>query len=188
MRRYLLLAFALLFASPHAFALRCGNLLVNREMQDFQVRDRCGAPFWTESYAAYDLLGSRDTGQIAREVQFDIWYYNFGPNNLMHRLVFRDGILKDDDTLGYGVREIGTKCDPLMRFVDLSVGELVAFCGEPISRRQNSDTVVNRLSPEYRHVREQRRELWTYDFGESRFLRQLQLVEGRVASAQAIAR
>ena len=70
MRRYLLLAFALLFASPYAFALRCGNLLVNREMQDFQVRDRCGDPFWTESYTSYDLLRSHDTGQVAREVQY----------------------------------------------------------------------------------------------------------------------
>ena len=188
MHRYLLLAAALLLASPYAFALRCGNQIVNREMQDFQVRDRCGDPFWTESYTSYDLLGSHDAGQVAREVQFDVWYYNFGPSSLMHRLVFRDGILKQDDTLGYGVREIGSKCDPLMRFVDLSVGELVAFCGEPASRRQNSDTVVNRLAPGYRHVREQRRELWTYDFGESRFLRKLQLVEGRVVSAQTIAR
>lgn len=188
MYRYLLLAFALLFVSPHAFALRCGNQVIGKEMQDFQVRDRCGDPFWTESYTSYDVLGSHDTGQVTREVQFDVWYYNFGPNNFMHRLVFRDGILKQDDTLAYGVREIGTKCDPLMRFVDLSVGELVAFCGEPLSRRQNSDTIVNRLAPEYRRVREQRRELWTYDFGENRFLRQLQLVEGRVTSAKAIAR
>ncbi|MBN8886775.1 MAG: DUF2845 domain-containing protein [Rudaea sp.] len=188
MCRYLLLALVLLFASPHAFALRCGNMLVTKEIQDFQVRDRCGDPFWTESYTNYDLLGSQDNGQIAREVQYDVWYYNFGPSNLMHRLVFRDGILKQDDTLAYGVRELGTKCDPLMRFVDLSVGELVAFCGEPLTRRQNNDTVVNRLAPGYRRIREQRRELWTYDMGENRFLRQLQLVEGRVVSIRAIER
>ena len=188
MCRHLLLALVLLFASQHAFALRCGNLVITREMQDLQVRDRCGDPFWTESYTSYDLVGSHDAGQVAREVQFDVWYYNFGPSSLMHRLVFRDGVLKQDDTLGYGVREIGSKCDPLMRFVDLSVGELVAFCGEPLSRRQNNDTVVDKLAPDYRRVREQRRELWTYDFGESRVLRQMQLVEGRVVSAQAIAR
>ncbi len=188
MHRCLLLAFVLLFASPYAFALRCGNQLVNREMQDLQVRDRCGDPFWTENYIGYDVIGSDNTGQIAREVRFQVWYYNFGPHSLMHRLLFRDGALKQDDTLGYGVNDIGSKCDPLMRFVDLSVGELVAFCGEPASRRQNSDTLVNRLAPGYHRVREQRRELWTYDFGESRFLRQLQLVEGRVVSAQTIAR
>lgn len=188
MYRCLLLALALLLAAPHAFALRCGNLLVTQDMQDFQVRDRCGDPFWTESYTSYDLLGSHETSQVAREVQFDVWYYNFGPSNLMHRLLFRNGALKQDDTLGYGVREIGSKCDPLMRFVDLSAGELVAFCGEPLSRRQNNDTIVNKLAPDYRRVREQRRELWTYDFGENRVLRQVQLVEGRVVSAQAIAR
>ena len=188
MSRYLLLAFVLLFVSPQAFALRCGNLVVTREMQDFQVRDRCGDPFWTETYSSYDVLGSHSTGAIEREVQYEVWYYNFGPSALMHRMVFRDGVLKQDDTLNYGVREIGTKCDPQMRFADLSTGELVAFCGEPASRRQNNDVLVNRLSPEYRRVREQRRELWTYDFGESRFLRQLQLVDGRVVSTQTIAR
>ena len=188
MYRCLLLAFALLFASPHAFALRCGNLVVTREMQDFQVRERCGDPFWSESYSGYDVLGSHSTGAIEREVQYEVWYYNFGPSALMHRMLFRDGVLRQDDTLGYGVREIGTKCDPQMRFVDLSAGELVAFCGEPVLRRQNSDVLVNRLSPEYRRVREQRREQWTYDFGESRLLRQLQLVDGRVVSAQSVAR
>ena len=41
-KRYALVAILFLLASPAAFAMRCGNRLVDVGTQDFQVRDRCG--------------------------------------------------------------------------------------------------------------------------------------------------
>jgi len=109
-----------------------------------------------------------------------VWYYNFGPHDLMRRFVFRDGVLVREETLGYGVNEIGSDCNPSRDYTGVSVGELVARCGEPASRRQAYDAIVNRPIPGYARWRDQRREDWVYDFGEDRFLRLVHLVDGRV--------
>ena len=121
-------------------------------------------------------------------MEYDVWYYNFGPSVLMRRFVFRDGVLAREETLGYGVNEIGNDCYPNRNFRGLSVGELVARCGEPASRRANVDTSVRRLAPGYARYRDVRREEWIYDFGDDRFVRDVRLVDGRVESVEAIER
>jgi len=90
------------------------------------------------------------------------------------------GVLMREETLGYGVNEIGSDCNPNRDYTGVSVGELVARCGEPASRRQAYDAIVNRPIPGYARWRDQRREDWVYDFGEDRFLRLVHLVDGRV--------
>jgi len=97
-------------------------------------------------------------------------------------------VLAREETLGYGVSEIGGDCNPNRDYRGFSVGELVARCGEPASRRTNYDTVVHRPVPGYERYREQRREEWIYDFGEDRFLRAFHLLDGRVQSDESIER
>ena len=140
MIRSLLPVFALLLAAPTAHAMRCGNRLVTDGAQDFQVRERCGEPFWADRYTSVEIIGRDGPVEHQREVQFDVWYYNFGPHQLMRQLVFRDGLLEREQTLGYGVDEIGEDCDPNRLLGGLSAGELVARCGEPASRRSRTDT------------------------------------------------
>lgn len=189
MRSCALLALLLMLTSPAAIAaLRCGNRLVTDGARDFQVRDRCGDPFWSESWIGVDVIGRDTPLERQREVQWSVWYYNFGPRALMQRLVFRDGELEVSDTLGYGVREIGDSCRANMNFTGLSSGELVAFCGEPAARREAHDSVVYRPGPSIENWREQRREDWTYDFGDSRRLRMLHLLNGKVISEETLAR
>jgi hypothetical protein len=36
------------------------------------------------------------------EVPVDIWVYNLGPNKLMRRIRFEDGVVVAIETLGYG--------------------------------------------------------------------------------------
>ena len=91
-RRYAFLAILLLLASPAAFAMRCGSRIVNVGTQDFQVRDRCGEPFYADTYYATEVFGNDGPVAQYRDVQYDVWYYNFGPNTLMRRFVFRDGV------------------------------------------------------------------------------------------------
>jgi hypothetical protein len=188
MSRYLLAAMVLLLVSPAAFAMRCGNRLVTVGQQDFQVRERCGDPFWSERYTVIEVTGARSPVETQREVQYDIWYYNPGRSDLMRRFVFRDGLLEREEMLGYGVDEIGSDCDPNRPYVGLTSGELIARCGEPASHRQNNATQINRLAPGYQRWNEQRREEWIYDFGDERFLRQLQLVDGRVVQINILRR
>lgn len=171
----------LLLSSTNALALRCGNRVVATGAQDFQVRASCGDPFWSDGYANIEVIGAREPFERQREVQFDVWYYNFGPSQLMRALLFRDGVLVREDTLGYGVGEIGSDCNPRRDYAGVSVGELVARCGEPASRRRLTDTLVNRPRPGVELWRDLRREEWVYDFGEQRLVR---LTDGRVDSVQ----
>jgi hypothetical protein len=188
MPRHILLILVALLASPPAFALRCGDRLVNEGLEDFRVRERCGEPFWTDRYTAVEVLGAYGPLEQQRSVDYDVWYYNFGPRRLMQRLVFRDGVLVRDESLGYGVAEIGGDCNPNLRFDGLSSGELYARCGEPASRRSDTDAIVRRPAPGVERWREQRRETWIYDFGDGRLLRRIYLVDGRVTGSELVQR
>lgn len=188
MHRYLTGLLLLLLASTSAHAMRCGNRLVTSGAQDFQVRQRCGEPFWTDRYTNVDVIGTRGPVEQQRSVQFDVWYYNFGRNQLMRELVFRDGVLLREDTLGYGVDEIGADCNPNRALTDLSIGELVALCGEPASRRSQSDTLVRRPARGVEEWRDQRREDWIYDDADSRFVRVVHLFDGRVSGVDRVQR
>lgn len=183
-----LLAACVLLATSHAHAMRCGNRVVSEGQQDFQVRDRCGAPFWSDHYTSIEVIGRDGPVERQREIAFDVWYYNFGPRQLMRQLLFRDGVLVRETTLGYGVDAIGEDCDPRRLFDGATVGELVARCGEPASRRTRTDAIVRRPAPGIEQWRDQRREDWIYDFGDERSLRRLTIVDGRVEGAESIAR
>lgn len=186
--RYALLILPLLLCGTNALAMRCGNRVIAAGAQDFQVRAQCGEPFWTDRYVNIEVIGARGPLERQREVQFDVWYYNFGPRQLLRTLLFRDGIVLREDTLGYGVAEIGTDCNPRSSYAGVSAGELVAHCGEPASRRSRTDMLVNRPRPGLELWRDQRREDWVYDFGDRHPLRILQLIDGRVSGVDIVPR
>jgi Protein of unknown function (DUF2845) len=175
-------------AAPNAFAMRCGNRLVDAGLQDFQVRERCGEPFWIDRYSSVDVIGAYGPLEQQRTVQFDVWYFNFGPRQFMRQLIFRDGVLLREETLGYGVNDIGDSCSPNFDYAGFSVGELFARCGAPASRRSETDTIVRRPAPGVERWRDQRRESWVYDFGDDRFLRIVHVVDGRVSGADLVQR
>ena len=191
MRCSIVLGLGLLLASPAALALRCGSRVLADDARDFQVRERCGDPFWSETWRGVDVIGRDSPLERQREVQWSVWYYNFGPRALMLRLVFRDGDLQRGETLGYGVREIGDSCRANMNFTGLDSGELVARGGgppPPPPPPPPHDSTVLRPGPGIENWREQRREEWTYDFGDSQRLRVLHLLNGTVMSVQLVPR
>jgi hypothetical protein len=59
--------------------MRCGNRIVSDGDQDFQVRDCCGEPFWTDRHANVDVIGAYGPFEQQRSVQFDVWYYKLRP-------------------------------------------------------------------------------------------------------------
>jgi hypothetical protein len=109
-----LLALGLAFAaaSPAYASLRCGTHLITEGNTRSEVVAKCGQP--TEVDQRTSILrrsivwiGGRPftVGDSLIEVPVEVWIYNLGPNKLMRRLRFEDGLLVDIDTLGYGYYE-----------------------------------------------------------------------------------
>jgi len=143
-------------ANTNALGLRCGSRIVSAGMISQQVRNVCGAPFWSDTYTSLEILGAGGPIEEQREVYWEVWYYNFGSSAFMQRLSFRDGQLQNIEALGYGVDEVGTSCVPPIASRGLTSGELVARCGEPTSRQRNEGALVRR-APGIVHAAEERR-------------------------------
>lgn len=169
-----------------ALGLRCDTRLVTAGMLPTQIEHACGAPFWTESYTSLEVLGAGGPIEEQHEVDWEVWYYNFGSSSFMQRLVLRDGRLQSIEPLGYGVDTIGSACIDGIAARGLTTGELVARCGEPSSRRHNAGATVRRL-PGVLLANEDRREEWIYDRGADFFTRYL-ITNGRVAGSERLAR
>ena len=113
MRKWIFaLGLALAAASPAYAALRCGTHLVSEGDTRSEVIAKCGQPAEIDQRTAIlrrplVWIGGRPVtvGESLIEVPVEVWVYNFGPNKLMRRLRFEDGLLVDIDTLGYGYLE-----------------------------------------------------------------------------------
>jgi hypothetical protein len=184
MNRLSLLCLLLLVAAP-AQALRCGTRVISDGDRDFAVRDRCGMPFYTEEFASYDVRGADGPFETQVENRYDAWYYNFGPRKLMVRLLFRNGLLEREETLGYGVNEIGDSCNLDSFPSGTSAGEIVAYCGEPATRRLQREANVRRDGRGNERYTPVKREEWIYDLGDNRLLRILTFHNGRLQSVSA---
>jgi hypothetical protein len=107
-----------LLAPANAQAMRCGTSLVTEGDTQEEVLRNCGEPVQTNSRyitrgASYSNLhfGNSISGStrgqyfFAEEVLVEEWIFNFGPNKLMRKVSFENGIVADVQTLDYGYRE-----------------------------------------------------------------------------------
>lgn len=100
-------------ASAGADSFRCGTRLVTDGDSTDKVEALCGAP---------DSIQRREVLQrpirwyrgrpyyISHEpvpIPIEYWTYNLGPNKLMRRLKFEDGLLVDVETLSHGYNPSG---------------------------------------------------------------------------------
>jgi hypothetical protein len=101
-----LLALGAVAARADGFS--CGNRVITTGMPSAQVQAACGDP----AEIRHDSILRRPViwrhgrpwpvSDDPVEVPVERWLYNFGPNRLMRRLRFEDGILAEITTLGYG--------------------------------------------------------------------------------------
>lgn len=181
MKRLALLCLLLLLAAP-AYALRCGTRVVTDGDRDFAVRERCGEPFYVDQFASVSVRGANGPLETQTEDIYDVWYYNFGPRRLMVRLLFLNGRLEQEETLGYGVTALGESCNLDALPTGTSAGEVVAYCGEPAGRRNQRRASVRRDNFGNERYTPVRVEEWTYDLGGSRLLRVVTFHNGRLQS------
>jgi hypothetical protein len=91
-----------------ADSFRCGTHLVSDGDSTDKVAALCGPPtdiqrreilqrriHWYGGRPYYTSLGPE-------EIPIEYWTYNLGPNKLMRRLKFEDGLLVDVETLSHG--------------------------------------------------------------------------------------
>jgi len=172
----------LLACVPAAQAMRCGSNLTHAGDYEYQVRARCGEPFFSESHYRIEGYGSKEE-RIEREIEFTDWFYNFGANDLMVRVQFRDGQLIGEEKLNRGVDEIGAACDGERLVRGWRSGELVAYCGEPAQRFERPGTITRRVAHHVYTQDEDMSEEWIYDFGGD-LLSVVHLRNGRVDSVE----
>src|SRR5262245_43673807 len=87
-------------------SLRCRGKVAQGGESRESMRKKCGDPSGITHQVLYRRQGAFFTNRLYLttdelvEVPVEIWTYNFGPNKLMHRLKFVDGILETVETLG----------------------------------------------------------------------------------------
>jgi Protein of unknown function (DUF2845) len=77
--------------------MRCGSELITKGTSQAKVAALCGHPAQVVRPAVSDGV---EPG--VSDVEEEIWVYNFGPNKLMQRIRFRNGVVASIDSVGYG--------------------------------------------------------------------------------------
>lgn len=104
-------AAATLAVPAHADGMRCGSRLVRDGDARAEVRAFCGEPADVQTRTILRrptyTVGGRIVyfGDQLVEIPVETWTYNFGPNKLMRRVRFIDGVVEDVETLGYGYND-----------------------------------------------------------------------------------
>jgi hypothetical protein len=96
----------------HADGMRCGSRLIRDGDARAEVRAFCGEPADVQTRSilrrpVYNIVGGRAVyfGDSYVEIPVETWTYNFGPNKLMRRVRFVDGVVEEVETLGYGYND-----------------------------------------------------------------------------------
>lgn len=106
-----LLTFANLQTAAANGALRCGSNVVTQGDALDRVRHACGEPVSIVKSSILRRPSYVHHGRVVYfgdelvDVQVEKWTYNFGPQRLMHRLRFVDGVLEEIEVLGYGYHD-----------------------------------------------------------------------------------
>jgi hypothetical protein len=102
---------AALAAPAQADGMRCGSRVIRTGDARSEVRAFCGEPADVQTRTIlrrpyYDARGRPVyLGEGLVEIPVETWTYNFGPNKLMRRVRFVDGVVDEVETLGYGYHE-----------------------------------------------------------------------------------
>jgi hypothetical protein len=89
-------------------SLRCSNKVISEGSSLLEVASFCGDPAQVQRKSIFNNVSAAVPGQSALvagsaiEIQVELWTYNFGPNKLMQRIRFEDGVVVRIESLGYG--------------------------------------------------------------------------------------
>lgn len=103
--RCVLLIFVVCVAASSAHAMRCGNDLVFEGDHLVDVLNKCGEPVFVTERS--ELLVTQVHHQlvaagVVKPIVITEWVYDRGPNQFLRLVMFRNGVVKEIRTLGYG--------------------------------------------------------------------------------------
>lgn len=101
MLKKIILSLLLIFSTTTAYALRCGNDIVQTGDSQAKVLKLCDKPVM-KNKVKKDLKFGNNSASISTVTQ---WTYNFGPNDFLYILSFENGKLVAISTDGYGYNE-----------------------------------------------------------------------------------
>ncbi|WP_286222838.1 DUF2845 domain-containing protein [Marinobacter apostichopi] len=180
-RRFLWMLVLIALAPGAQGALRCGTYLVDNDAWPIEVEERCGPPDYVVEYPTATVPG---LGVVQTEMH---WYYNPGPQRFIRRLTFRNGKLAQVESLGYGFHVSDrASCNISTLRHARTEYELIARCGEPVSKRVEWRTPKpTRRLETWRGIRPVLVQLWLYDLAGNQFRQVVTLRNGQVVDIES---
>ncbi|AHI29990.1 hypothetical protein AU14_03665 [Marinobacter similis] len=115
------------------------------------------------------------------------WYYNPGPQRFIRRLTFRNGKLAQVESLGYGFHVSDrASCNISTLRHARTEYELIARCGEPVSKRVEWRTPKpTRRLETWQGLRPVLVQLWLYHLANNQFRQVVTLRNGQVVDIES---
>jgi hypothetical protein len=180
---FLLIAVLRLWAlgsvAAYALTLNCDNEIVDVGDRTFDVLRKCGKPSFVDRRFE-SLLYAYPFG-----IEVQDWYYEFGTNQLVRMLRFRNDRLVSVKTGGYSFDyEQRGYCEPQQIEPGLSKFELLLRCGKPDSRYTRTGFRSQRIGDVFTQPVSVQIDEWIYSFGSNQFIRYVTLVDGRITKVE----
>jgi hypothetical protein len=186
----------LLFMTTEAFALRCGNKLVDIGDRKIEVLQKCGNPLFVENWQEEVIVYQ---GQLERQIRritstdIEEWTYNFGANRFIYFLRFVNGRLNRIEEGQFGSNRLIPSLPQLHCGQRVEIGDrridVLRKCGRPVTTEKREDLRVSTSPTQEENVFAERVsqvdiEEWTYNFGPTHFLLFIRPQRGRVTSME----
>ncbi|QSP94177.1 DUF2845 domain-containing protein [Marinobacter salinisoli] len=177
----MLLILLMLYPAMATGALRCGTALIDRDAWPYEVEKQCGKPDYIAIYPTASVPG---LGIVQTE---EHWFYNDGPQRFIRKLTFRNGKLTNIESLGYGFHPPSRPhCSPSTLRHITNEYELIARCGEPVSKRVEWRSPITRKRTEtWQVLQPVFVQEWLYDFSSNQFRQVVTIENGRIVGVES---
>lgn len=159
----LLLAAAVLIAAiaRASDSFYCGEQLIEIEDSEQDVLTKCGVPDYTETWEEELIQKPQEAFERSTRISYAEWIYDLGTNHFIRVLLFRDGVLKDVQTRGYGPGPT-TDCTSKTISVGDTKFEVLRKCGQPQARKHTTEKRMEPIDAVHRRRYPITVERWTY--------------------------
>ena len=162
-------------ATAGAATFACNGKIVSTGDAKTDVLMKCGEPAGRDSREEVVVETIDETTKRKTTVTIDEWTYNRGAENLIRILTFRDGVLTDVRTTGYGTaeppRKTEARCADQYPSTGSTKAEVLLKCGEPAGKDSRKEEIIETLDADTRKKTDVIIDEWTYNFGPDKFIR-----------------